>query len=265
MTGYRRFRRRYRTDHLAPAPPPRAAGDGSGVVYLALGDEHVQLAATSIGFLRRSGYRGAVRVITDADRDAWPAETLATGVELVHVDATCPARFYKTQIHRYGFAETLFLDTDILPITPIDSVWGDLAFADVAMALELTRVQHFLDYYWERDPTVQPELLDMQQRGLAEHPFYNSGVILFRRTAAVDHLFDTWHEEWRRFGGQDQCALVRAIARTGIRLHTLPACWNAPPTGFASLAEARRVGIRMLHFFSGEPRARLPGLIRDDG
>ena len=255
--GHLKFRRRYRTDHVIPSARARPAGADAGVVYLALGATHAQLAAISIASLRRVGYAGPIRVVTDVADDDWPASA-RDGVERIGLGdgVRQPARYYKTLIHRYGFGETLFLDTDILAIAPIDGIWSALAHADLALALELPRVQGFIDWYWEREPGIRAELT-LMQAGFADRPFYNSGVIGFRRGDAIDRAFDAWHEEWRRYGGQDQCALVRALARTSIEPHTLPACWNCPPTKFATAADARAVGIRLLHFFRGEQRARL--------
>lgn len=42
-----------------------------------------------------------------------------------------------------------------------------------------------------------------------------SGVMIFRKTPAARDLFASWHEEWKRFNGRDQMALVRAPAGDG--------------------------------------------------
>lgn len=261
---YSKFRRRYKADDTVPTAWERGQCSVErselGIVYLAMGEEHMRLTTLSISFLRRFGYSGPIRVVTDA-KD-WPiADHDFEIVPIGSVGPRCAPRFYKTQINRFGFPATLFLDADMLPIAPVDPIWDDLRLAELCVSLELPRVRNFIEYYWQGAEPMRPELTYMIQSGLAEHPFFNSGLILFRQSPVVDQLFEIWHEEWRRFGGRDQCALVRAVARTGITLHTLPICWNCPPRRFQSIEEAQNVGIRILHFFSGEQRLRLPKFV----
>lgn len=52
------------------------------------------------------------------------------------------------------------------------------------------------------------------------------GVIFFRKTEAVHRFFAAWREEWKRYGHQDQAALVRALHREPIRLWLLGRPWN---------------------------------------
>jgi hypothetical protein len=264
MAHYSNFRRRYNTYNPVLTGEDVSASTVKreiGIVYLALGEEHMGLTVLSISFLRRFGYSGPIRVITD--RGGWNVGDLDFEVlNPTSVGTLYASRYYKTQINKHGFPTTLFLDTDMLCISPIDRIWHNLQSAELCMSLELPRVSNFIDYYWKRWEWMRPELTYMYQSGLAGHRFYNSGLILFRQSAVTDRLFDTWHEEWKRFGGQDQCALVRALARTGIKPHVLPARWNCPPTLFRSIEEAQSLGIRILHFFSGTQRLRLPEFIQ---
>jgi hypothetical protein len=232
------------------------------VLYLAVGEEHVKLAALSILFLRRFGYVGQVRVVTDAQ--IWPNKD--PEIDIVRVPSSAVergARNYKTQMNQFAYPMTLLLDADTLPISSINGIWDQLQCADVSARLELPRVQDFIDYYWNREQETRPELELMRRSGLAAKPFYNCGAILFRKTALVDRLFDAWHGEWMRFGGRDQCAFVRAVARIGIPIHVLPRCWNMPPIGFDSVAEAQNLGVKILHFYSGPVRQRLSAFVQE--
>jgi glycosyltransferase involved in cell wall biosynthesis len=91
------------------------------------------------------------------------------------------------------------------------------------------------------------ELAHMNELGLLEHPLYNSGIMLFRRTPQVERVFDLWHEEWSRFGHEDQLALVRALARADCPVHTLSSRWNAHQGRYESVESARSAGVRILH------------------
>ena len=58
---------------------------------------------------------------------------------------------------------------------------------------------------------------------------FNSGLILWRAGEPTATLFQHWHQQWRRFERQDQLALVRAIASTGIQVAVLPSSYNTSP------------------------------------
>jgi hypothetical protein len=233
-----------------------------GVVYLVLGQEYARLATLSIRHLRYFGYKGRVRVVADIPEDPWSG----LGVEVwpvASVGKSFRSRYYKTRINEYAFPETLYLDVDTIPIASIDDVWTNLQNADLSVGLQAPRVRDFINYYWNRSEGMRPELSYMDQLGLTDRPFYNSGVLLFRRTGAVDRFFETWHQEWQRFRGHDQSAFVRALARTGVEMQTLPGCWNTRHIQVKSIAEAQNQGVKILHFLSGPQRDVLERLVQN--
>jgi hypothetical protein len=91
----------------------------------------------------------------------------------------------------------------------------------------------------------------MKELGLLNHDFYSSGVMLFRRGPATDRLFAAWHEEWSRFGHEDQLAMARAIARTGFPVHTLAPKWNGRIRVSETVEDAQARGARIVHLRSG--------------
>lgn len=68
---------------------------------------------------------------------------------------------------------------------------------------------------------------------------YNGGVFGFRRCENVRRFFALWHDEWQKYGGRDQGALLRALYQNPLRLFVLGNQWNAsdrypePPGGVA--------------------------------
>jgi hypothetical protein len=57
--------------------------------------------------------------------------------------------------------------------------------------------------------------------------YHNSGMLFWRRSPAVERLFDLWAEEWLRFQGWDeQVALLRALLRSDALYLTVPYTWN---------------------------------------
>jgi glycosyltransferase involved in cell wall biosynthesis len=246
-----------------------------GVIYLGIGRAYADLALLSIAQLRRLGYVGAIRVMTDAGRrpfEALDCEVFAVssvlpedapqrkmGLADIGSDTLSAAdryflrqrgyasRHYKTQLNRIGFEATLLLDADAVPVAPLGRIWRELRHADLCMTLDayptlLHRNGRTAATQWQ-----SPEDAYMYELGLAATPHYSSGVMLFRRTPRVEQLFEVWHEEWNLFQQQDQLALMRAIERTRCPVHTLAPRWNALQAQFSSLEEARAAGTRILH------------------
>lgn len=56
---------------------------------------------------------------------------------------------------------------------------------------------------------------------------YNGGVFAFRRSERVKEFFKIWQEEWHRWGGRDQGALLRALYKQPMQLYVLGNEWNA--------------------------------------
>lgn len=221
-----------------------------GVLYLALGEEYKLYTIRSISNLRRFGYLGLVRVI--ADTSEWNSDQL--GYELVRVpkmDVGFGSRYYKTKLIDYGFDTTLFLDSDTLPIAPINRIWRRSIRADFSLCLDLhPNVGHVIRNSINDPERRRPEYELMIKLRLTDHPYFNSGVMLFRRCEETLALFNVWHEEWKRFGHEDQLALVRAIAECRMNVGTLDSNWNRRPKSFDSIEQAQGAGVKILHFLS---------------
>jgi hypothetical protein len=245
-------------------PRTGPAGGQRGVLYLAVGGEHRELALASVSCLRRYGYRGPVRVVTD--QPGWlPPELGCDQVLVPDAGTGLAARHYKTQLDRFAYETTLFLDADAIPVGDISGIWELLEDGDIAMAADLHRsignaiTMNRRRDWWKEEWGDEYQL--MIRLGLVGHPAFNSGVIVFRPTAAVAGLFREWHREWQRYGKKDQMALVRALALTGTRVRSLPLEWNCQARYFASVLDAREAGIRVLHFLSANRKFLSPPLL----
>lgn len=220
---------------------------GLGILYMSFGAVYKDMARLSIRLLRRFGYSGPIRILSDCQ--GWMPEDL--DCELLSVPNPglgFATRHYKTQINKYAFDITLFLDADTLPIAPIRTIWRELRLADICMPVDwLPTVQSLVNAHFEDCKRDRLEYSYMSSLGLMEHPFYNSGVMLFKQSTSTDRLFEAWYDEWRCFCNRDQLPLVRAIARTKSVVHTLAPRWNAKLGLFRSVHEARNLGVRILH------------------
>ncbi len=127
-----------------------------------------------------------------------------------------------------AYRHTLFLDSDTYVCSDLDDLFALLEVFDLAAVHAPTRAMHEVDGV----PDSFPEL--------------NSGVILFRRCAAVDALFSKWaglfarnldrlqrdeirwlrpaHEQVHVLG--DQGAFREALCRSEVRIATLPPEYN---------------------------------------
>jgi glycosyltransferase involved in cell wall biosynthesis len=218
-----------------------------GVVYVCVGQTYSRLALLSINHLRQHGYRGAIRVVTDS-RSARFGQLDCEVLDAEPSHTCFASRHYKTQLHRFAFETTLFLDADAVPIAPVGHIWRELRFADLCMSLDLhPSVADLIARSLVDRERRSRELEHMSDLGLLQHPLYSSGVMLFRQTPQVERVFDLWHEEWARFGHEDQLALVRALANADCAVHTLSSRWNAHQGCHLSVEAARSAGVRILH------------------
>ncbi len=241
-----------------------------GVLYLSIGEHFTALTQQSVDYLRRTGYDGPIRVVTDADNWAgdWTGDwTGNADVELVYVppvEGPWGSRHYKTQLNQFAFDTTLYLDSDTLPIAPIDPLWDALRWGEICLAHDIeSDVGSFLDASWEKTAVTRAELEYMDGLALHSQSYFNSGVMLWQQSPGIDRLFDAWHAEWQRFHSLDQMALVRAMASERPVAHTLSRIWNCPANKFHSIAQARGAGIRVLHFLS-QQRALLDQFVGGD-
>ena len=52
------------------------------------------------------------------------------------------------------------------------------------------------------------------------------GMMFWRKNERTRAFFQAWREEWERWKGQDQAALLRALHRTPLKLWLLSNEWN---------------------------------------
>jgi hypothetical protein len=159
------------------------------------------------------------------------------------------SRVYKTQLNRYTpFDTTLFLDNDTIVTRRLDALWPHLDGAPLAAALDVhPTVGRALEASLADRLLSEEEAAATRELCGDNASYFNAGVMLWRRGPDADRFFAAWHEEWQRFQGRDQFALVRALARTGTPVAVLPPPFNVPvwpATANYVYAEAR-----ILHFW----------------
>ena len=184
-----------------------------GVVYIAYGWRAVKEAGYSIATLRQWEPELPIAVIGERvdGADFIPFE-----------DRDSVGRWAKVNLDRISpFETTWYLDADTRIHGKIEGGFRIcLDGWDIAVAPSPAQggdaLWHVSD--GEREATIgelgyQP----LQLQG---------GVFFFRKCEAVGRFFAAWREEWSRWKGQDQGALLRALHRSPVRMWVLGRDWN---------------------------------------
>lgn len=228
-----------------------------GVIYSVTHDPaYVEAALISAIALRQLEPSLAITIVSDwPELLQIPLDSYGITVQFLpacpfapaHPDklATLRSRWLKTQLHRFTpYTETLFLDADILPLSPVSSLWAYLHEVDWAMACDRLPTLDLCDH------VAQPEKSYTLQQVPGSTIHFNSGVILWRNTPTTRQLFHHWHQEWLVFQNQDQLALARALHRLGVSVATLPRRYNISPFDAAPLLAAGET-VPLLHCWGG--------------
>jgi len=183
-----------------------------GVVYIAYGWRAVKEAGYSIKTLRQHNDL-PVTVIgerVDGTRHIDYEDQSSLGRRAkVHLCALSP------------YVYTLYLDADTRVHGSLSRAFEILGSGwDAAMAPSHVQgdgiLWHVSDE--ERDATraeLGRDLLQLQ-----------GGMMFWRKNDRTQAFFQAWREEWERWKGQDQAALLRALHRTPLRLWLLSNEWN---------------------------------------
>lgn len=213
-----------------------------GVVMMAFGDKARKEAEASIASLHE--HMAQLPVVVVGDRKVAGATFVKwDGESPFDVDAPQNYRFKAGRVKPFlywsaPFDHVLYLDSDT-------RVWDDLSPAfDLLTSFEMLPTYHPDPH--RRVPAQNVSALYNKARagwyhnrrereatirgwGDGELPYWNSGVIFFRRCKAVERVMRAWHEEWMRYQQWDeQLALMRATFAHPLKLSVLPVGWNAP-------------------------------------
>lgn len=182
-----------------------------GVVYIAYGWRAVKEAGYSITTLRQHNDL-PITVI---------GERVPGARHVEFDDGPGMGRRAKVHLDRLSpYALTLYLDADTRVHGAIDAGYDILRDYDMAMSPSTVQGNGI---FWH----ISEEEREATYRELGRNLLQLQGGMMFfcknERTAA---LFQAWQEEWERWQGQDQAALLRALYRTPVKLWLLSNVWN---------------------------------------
>lgn len=190
-----------------------------GVVYIAIGDKAEQAASSSIASLRLH-WDGDVMVISDKPLSIPGCKSRYASIPAgsnVQASRYCKTRLF--QLSKYDY--TLYLDADTLVRQPIKAGFDILADGyDVAIAHSAAQGKDAMwhidaDEAWFTVCELYTNPLQLQ-----------AGVMFFSKSSAVEELFWMWQLEWRKWQGQDQAALLRALYKVPVKAWLLGRSWN---------------------------------------
>jgi len=182
------------------------------IVYVAIGPNYLGMALRSATQAQAAGFAGGVVIVTDQPPPSpAPAGITFTAVATPSGPMPFAALGLRDQFLQWTTAdEILCLDCDTI-------IKGDVTPAFVASGIAMASEA------WPtpaQGPFVNdPDYPAMQAAGLDTGPWYNCGVIAVANTPAMQALCGkngAWYQEWARFGGWDELAMLRALKTLGI-------------------------------------------------
>lgn len=194
----------------------------SGLLIVSLGYKRRALLWNVIESARRYCPELPVHVVSDV-----PVDVPFTWVRCP-LDLPFGSRYYKTWMYNLSpFSDiTLYIDDDTGFHRPIPSLEETLGDADVALCPEhggYTTIGSIIGRGWH---SPEEESATLKACG-KQFPYWNTGVIIFRRTPRSEKLFESWRLEWMRFQAYDQPAFARAVASVpDVSIKTLGHEWN---------------------------------------
>lgn len=150
----------------------------------------------------------------------------------------------KPYLHRYvPWDQTLYMDTDAVVIGDLTPAFAMLDTFDICVTYHpdphrRIATQDVDALYnkplcgWYHNRREREYTTDLFGDGIT--PYWNSGVILWRKCPESERALLAWADEWERFAQWDeQLALMRAVRANPLRLCVLPVAWNAPHRNLA--------------------------------
>lgn len=179
-----------------------------GVIYVAEGRDYLDLACASVASLRRLNPGIVVDLFTDQ------AQVPAGLFDAIQPIPAGAGRAKVMCMARTRFQRTLFLDCDTLALGPLGDAFDVLDRFELAATHDMRRASALIrEGHAETTPYAFPQL--------------NTGVMLYRRSPAMDAFLAQWDAAYRAAGkGRDQITFKDLLWRSDLRFYVLPTEFN---------------------------------------
>ncbi len=222
----------------------------NGFIYIVFGEASFEQFQMSLQSLRRF-HTESVTVISDMAEHRFNAEWChVIKAELPYRTGKYDACFFKTQLWNLTpYERTIYLDCDTLVTQTLEALFK---VEGIALAV---------DYFRDIATLLRNEPITDDWKYTFEtchwyDPYFNTGVIAFKKTNLTLRLFAQWEHELLKTKQTDQYAFVRAISYTGGHVSKLDEAFNKFPYLVETASEARMKGFHLLHFV-GELKVKM--------
>lgn len=203
-----------------------------GVVLIASGRRYVDFGLAAAASVRRSNPQIGIALFSDqADLD-----TRA----LVDLHGVFADGHYRSKVDHMissPFERSLYLDTDVRVVAPLDDMFRILDRFDLAIAHAHRRNSTLTSQTWrENIPAAFPQL--------------NSGVVLYRKGPAVDRLWREWAEHFPAAGFKKDQVTLRELLWTAeyLRWTVLPPEFNIRYRKYPQIWDREEAEPKILHY-----------------
>lgn len=238
------------TDAMASFSTSSASVGASrrGVVYVAWGHDHVEVARRSAESVRQSNPALGTAIWCKRGDDV-------SGFDQAFY---IPDGLKRPKVNVLGespFEETLFLDNDTLVRSDLGSMF------DLLRKYEMCGAQVVL---WHRPRHQKKIVLDLPET----FPEINTGVLLYRKSPAVLEFFAQWAETFAQSGmGIDQPSFREVLWGSDVSFYVLPQQFNKRVFEASELIWSDQPKARILHLELLRPQKNpllrwISGLIR---
>jgi len=215
-----------------------------GIVYIAYGKAAIGQFHVALQHLHRRAH-WPIAVVSDER-----IPQIQRGLPFRVIPFECPdpgARWAKVNLDSLTpFDHTLYLDADTRVRGDLSPIWDvlddgwEMAFTPCGTKTRISAMKHIITY--EAGGLAEKNATFAECGGW---PFigWQGGVMAWRDCDRVRQFFAAWREEWQRWRGQDQGALVRAYRRAPARTFALGRAFNGGVLVGHYHSHARRRGM----------------------
>jgi hypothetical protein len=219
----------------------------NGIVYIAIGNKHLEMAiASAKSIINTSSRAQNITILTDCqDRSiaGMSIENISTFIRALRFKpAEELVAYLKTRLcDLTPYHRTLYLDNDTLAIADLSDVW-QYCGKWIGVVPAYNPILSDVDYGDDLEIAKTKDCLAT----IGDYRQYNTGIFLFTKYHHVEKFFDLWHEEWKNFERFENMAFNRLVTY-GMPVDYLPNVYN-------EFYPNRNSDSKLIHYIGGHKK-----------